>query len=45
MHETFCSSKPADDLAMDISDGQQPTLDPEKWTELMYKAIPELSRN
>lgn len=30
-------------IAMDISDGKQPTLNPEKWTELMYQAIPELS--
>ena len=30
-------------IAMDINDGQQPTLNPDKWTELMYKAIPELS--
>lgn len=29
-------------IAMDISDGQ-PTLNPEKWTDLMYQAIPELS--
>lgn len=28
---------------MDISDDEQPTLNPEKWTELMYQAIPELS--
>lgn len=27
---------------MDISDGQ-PTLNPQKWTDLMYQAIPELS--
>lgn len=30
-------------IAMDISEGNQPTLNPDKWTELMYKAIPELS--
>jgi len=29
-------------IAMDISEGQQPTLNSEKWTELMYQAIPEL---
>lgn len=31
-------------IAMDISNGQQPTLDPDKWTELMYQAVPELSK-
>lgn len=30
-------------IAMDISEGQKATLDPEKWTELMFQAIPELS--
>lgn len=30
-------------IAMDISDGQQPTLNAEKWTELIYQAVPELS--
>ncbi len=30
-------------IAMDIGEGQQPTLDPEKWTELIYQAVPELS--
>lgn len=30
-------------IAMDISDGQQPTLDSQKWTELIYQAVPELS--
>lgn len=27
---------------MDISGDQRPTLNPDKWTELMYQAIPEL---
>ncbi|WP_445664751.1 asparaginase [Fodinibius sp. AD559] len=31
-------------IAMDASDGQKPTLNPQKWTELMYQAIPELSK-
>ncbi|WP_138429243.1 asparaginase [Fodinibius saliphilus] len=30
-------------IAMDISEGQQPKLNSEKWAELMYQAIPELS--
>lgn len=30
-------------IAMDISNGNQPRLNPEKWTELMYESIPELS--
>lgn len=30
-------------IAMDTSDDHKPTLDPQKWTELMYQAIPELS--
>ena len=29
-------------IAMDISEGQKPTLDSDKWTDLMYQAIPEL---
>jgi L-asparaginase len=28
---------------MDVSGDQKPTLNPQKWTELMYEAIPELS--
>jgi L-asparaginase len=31
-------------IAMDASDNKKPTLNPEKWTELMYKSIPELSK-
>ncbi len=31
-------------IAMDMSEGQRPTLNPKKWTELMYEAIPELSK-
>ncbi|MGM0546249.1 MAG: asparaginase [Bacteroidota bacterium] len=31
-------------IAMDISDGQKPTLNSTKWTELMYQAIPELEK-
>jgi L-asparaginase len=30
-------------IAMDIKEGQQPTLNSEKWTELIYQAVPELS--
>lgn len=30
-------------IAMDISDGEQPRLNPDKWTQLMYESIPELS--
>lgn len=30
-------------IAMDSIEGEQPRLNPEKWTELMYEAIPELS--
>lgn len=30
-------------IAMDVSDGEQPSLDPEKWSELIYQEIPELS--
>ena len=30
-------------IAMDVSGDQKPTLNPKKWTELMYQAIPELS--
>ncbi len=30
-------------IAMNVSDDQKPTLNPQKWTELMYQAIPELS--
>jgi len=30
-------------IAMDMSEDQPPTLNPQKWTELMYEAIPELS--
>ena len=29
-------------IAMDISEDQKPTLNPDKWTQLMYQAIPEL---
>ena len=31
-------------IAMDMSEEQRPTLNPDKWTELMYEAIPELSK-
>ncbi|WP_440998593.1 asparaginase [Fodinibius sp. SL11] len=31
-------------IAMDTSAGQKPTLNPQKWTELMYQSIPELSK-
>lgn len=31
-------------IAMDISEGKKPKLDPEKWTQLMYQAVPELSQ-
>lgn len=30
-------------IAMNISEDQKPILNPEKWTELIYKAIPALS--
>ncbi|NGP86754.1 asparaginase [Fodinibius halophilus] len=30
-------------IAMDISDSEQPQLNSEKWAELMYQAVPELS--
>jgi L-asparaginase len=30
-------------IAMDISNTEQPTLNPAKWTKLIYQAIPELS--
>lgn len=29
-------------IAMDISEDEKPTLNPDKWTQLMYQAIPEL---
>lgn len=31
-------------IAMDSNNGEQPSLNPEKWTELMYQSIPELSK-
>jgi L-asparaginase len=30
-------------IAMDISEDKKPTLNPKKWMDLIYKAIPELS--
>lgn len=30
-------------IAMNINAGKQPSLDPEKWSELIYQEIPELS--